>query len=99
MPGTVRRHAERLAGRPKPLIPHLVEPGEIPLLTTPPNCSGEPIKTEVSVDSWEEPNNFKHATYVNADLQGNPLTLTGCNQLSYEPTISVAPKSISSARS
>jgi hypothetical protein len=76
---------------PNPLC--LIDPGKIPLLTTPPDCSGEPLATEVRADSWEEPGNFKSATYLNSDLQGNPVTLSGCNQLSYEPTLEAKPTS------
>jgi hypothetical protein len=64
---------------------------ESSFLTMPVQCLGSPIETKVSADSWEEPGNFIHASYPDSDLQGNPVTLSGCNQLSFEPTISVAP--------
>jgi hypothetical protein len=69
----------------------LVEPQQIPLLTTPPDCSGGPLETTIHVDSWEEPGTFKSASYVNADSQGEPVTLSGCNQLAYEPTLEAKP--------
>ena len=74
-----------------PVAPCLVEHRQIPLLTTPPDCSGVPLETVVHVDSWEEPGTFKSARYRSSDLQGDPVALSGCNQLSYEPSISVAP--------
>lgn len=67
------------------------EPGMTPFLTMPGDCSGSPTTTEVSADSWEEPGIFERASTESADLQGNPVTLAGCNQLSYEPTISSQP--------
>ena len=60
-------------------------------LTMPGDCSGQPLRTEVSADSWEEPSLFHRAAYESADLQGNPTTLTGCETLSYEPTIEAQP--------
>ncbi len=74
-----------------PVAPCLVAHQQIPLLTTPPDCSGEPLVTTVRVDSWEEPGNFKSASYANSDSQGDPVTLSGCNQLSFEPTIEAKP--------
>ncbi len=64
---------------------------EASLLTLPVECPADPIETEVRSNSWEQPGDFIHAGYLDSDLQENPVTLSGCNQLSFEPTISVAP--------
>lgn len=62
-----------------------------PLITTPTDCSGQPPVTEVHADSWEEPSKFISASYQNSDLQGEPLSLSGCNQIAYEPTLDARP--------
>ena len=74
-----------------PVTPCLSEHEEIPLLTTPPECSGKALQSTVHADTWEQPGVFKSASYLNSDLQGDPVTLTGCNQLSYQPTLEVRP--------
>ena len=62
-----------------------------PFLTVPGDCPGHPTTTEVSADDWEQPGLFQQASYENADLQGNPVSLAGCNQLAFQPTISARP--------
>jgi hypothetical protein len=62
-----------------------------PFLTMPGDCPGHPNRFEVRADSWEEPGLFKEATYESADLEGTPVSVAGCNQLSYEPALSVQP--------
>jgi hypothetical protein len=60
-----------------------VERVTTPLLTLPSSCTGEPITTSMSVDSWQEP--------------GKPVTptpamspaLTGCERLDFSPRLTV----------
>ncbi|HEX4669370.1 MAG TPA: hypothetical protein VH275_05290 [Solirubrobacterales bacterium] len=59
--------------------------------TLPGNCGSEPLTTSVKADSWEEPGLFHEARYQSADLAGNPVALSGCNRLQYQPTISAQP--------
>jgi hypothetical protein len=68
-----------------------VEKQKTAFLTAPSDCSGQPIATGLAADSWEEPGLFKHASYESADLGGNPISLSGCNALEYEPTIEAQP--------
>jgi hypothetical protein len=68
-----------------------VTPQETPFLTMPGDCSGNPLRTEALADSWEEPGLLHTSTYESADLEGNPVSVSGCNQLSYQPTISSKP--------
>jgi hypothetical protein len=68
-----------------------VEPQPSAFWTLPARCDGQPLQTEISVDSWEQPGVFHHSSYTGADLGGNPVAVSGCNQLSFEPTISVQP--------
>jgi hypothetical protein len=67
------------------------EPQNTALLTIPVQCSGQPNITRAHADSWEEPGLFKEATYQSADLEGNPVSISGCNQLEFKPTIAARP--------
>jgi hypothetical protein len=61
------------------------------LLTLPGDCPGHPLPFAAQADSWKEPGKFHHASYESADLEGNPVSVAGCNQLSFEPTIEAKP--------
>jgi hypothetical protein len=57
---------------------------EVPFLTMPSNCAAGPETATMRADSWEEP-----GVYVSAsDTLPAP---TGCNQLQFDPRISVEP--------
>jgi hypothetical protein len=60
-------------------------------LTAPTSCSGGPLLTQALTDSWEEPGVFRPATYESADLQGSPVSLSGCDEVPYAPEISARP--------
>jgi hypothetical protein len=68
-----------------------VEAQKAALLTMPGSCPGQPITTSVRADTWEEPGLFKESRYESADLNGAPVSVNGCNQLSFEPTITSQP--------
>jgi hypothetical protein len=68
-----------------------VEAQKTPFLSMPGDCPGQPLGFEVAVESWEEPGLFHTSGYESADLEGNPVSVSGCNQLSYEPTITAQP--------
>jgi hypothetical protein len=68
-----------------------VPAGKTALLSAPGRCSGSPERTRARADDWEEPGLFKTTAYESADLEGNPVALSGCNALEYEPTISSQP--------
>ncbi len=65
-----------------------------PFLIMPTSCTG-PLHTTVEADSWAEPGVFSAPTeYVfqtGVGGLGEPYGLDGCNRLSFEPSISVAP--------
>ncbi|HEU4707507.1 MAG TPA: hypothetical protein VFS64_09985 [Solirubrobacterales bacterium] len=67
------------------------EAGRTPFLSAPTECPAHPDVFQASADSWEEPGLFRQASYESADSEGNPVSISGCNQLSYEPTISAQP--------
>ena len=52
---------------------------ETAFLTLPGDCPGEHT-FKVRADSWEEPGLFKEAEYEGADLEGNPVSTTGCER-------------------
>ncbi len=62
-----------------------------PFLIMPTACDGAP-HTTVEGDSWAQPGQFTAPKeYVFQNNEGEPLSEDGCNRLSFEPTISVAP--------
>ena len=63
-----------------------------PFLTLPTSCRG-PLVTTLHTDSWQDPGDFKTASFLshdpnNPELTGGP---TGCNHLSFDPTLDVQP--------
>jgi hypothetical protein len=60
-----------------------------PMLTLPTSCSG-PWAPTVSVDSWTEPAEQRTGEYTLRDQYGDALGLSGCNRLTFEPSIVVA---------
>jgi hypothetical protein len=61
-----------------------------PLLTLPTSCT-TPWTPTTSVDSWTEPAVQKTAEYALHDQYGHPLGLSGCNRLTFEPSIVAVP--------
>ena len=61
-----------------------------PFLTLPTGCTG-PLKSTISVDSYQEPGHYVSMSYITHDANGNPLPLTGCSLLTFPPKITVAP--------
>jgi hypothetical protein len=64
------------------------EPGalEKPLITNPTRCSGPAPTTRIFADSWEDPHNFAEASWTSPPL-------TGCEEVDFEPQISLLPTS------
>ena len=64
-----------------------------PFLIMPTSCLG-PLHSSVEGDPWSEIGNFTSPKeYVFAAADGEPATQAGCNQLSFDPSISVTPDS------
>ncbi len=70
-------------------------PRLIPFLTLPTSCAGPAgMRTTVEADSWSEPGVFtKGRESLLEEIPGEPLGLTGCNRLPFDPSIGVAPDS------
>ncbi len=67
---------------------------ETAFLTMPGDCPGEPLPFQVLADTWEEPApeyEEHEALYESADLAGNPVSLQGCGELEFEPSIQARP--------
>jgi hypothetical protein len=64
---------------------------KIAFWTLPTHCSGQPDQTAIRGDSWEAPGVFEESTYQSADLAADPVSVSGCNQIAFEPTISARP--------
>jgi hypothetical protein len=68
-----------------------------PFLVLPTSCDG-PLQTNVEGDSWSEPGRFTAPKqYTFANLNGEPYSQDGCNRLSFEPWIQVAPDGANAA--
>ncbi len=64
-----------------------------PFLIQPTSCTG-PLQTSVEGDSWSEIGKFTAPKrYTFSDLAGEQFAQDGCNDLSFEPSIKVAPDS------
>ena len=66
------------------------EAGAAPLLTLPTSCT-TPWSPTVSADSWVEPATQSTGEYSLHDDYGHSLGLSGCNRLTFEPSITAAP--------
>jgi len=77
--------------RPSDSITCPVAPQPTAFWTLPSNCSGVPLTTKASADSWEEPGLFHTSSYQSADLTGNPVSITDCGSLQFSPTIAATP--------
>jgi uncharacterized repeat protein (TIGR01451 family) len=66
-----------------------------PFLTLPTSCGSspnEPLSSSVTTDSWADPAAVSApSVYRWHDDAGAPLALDGCNRLSFEPSLGVAP--------
>jgi hypothetical protein len=68
-----------------------VAPQKIAFLSMPGSCPASRPLFEAHADSWEQPGVFLSAIFESADSEGNPVSLSGCNALEYQPTIQVSP--------
>jgi hypothetical protein len=63
---------------------------EQPFLIMPTGCTGPPV-TSVEGDSWSAPGLRPLAEYTFQNNEGKPFGFDGCNQLNFEPSISIKP--------
>jgi hypothetical protein len=65
----------------------LVPPQAAAFLTSPGECSSRPLVTSAAAASWHAPGAFHEASYEHVDPDGTPVTMVGCAQLEFEPTV------------
>ena len=78
------RQGEGMEGRCEKLNGCSVPPATTPFLTMPTSCS-EPMTLGASITGWLGGEASSSTNFT--DLQGNPVTPTGCGQLPFEPTV------------
>ncbi len=64
--------------------------GEVPFLTLPTSCTG-PEEYSAAPTGWVDASHVAETTLLSSDQNGNPIGLSGCEGLHFEPAISVAP--------
>jgi uncharacterized repeat protein (TIGR01451 family) len=70
----------------------------IPSFTNPADCSGEPLRTTIHMDSWRDPGrynadgtpDFSDPNWASAVFTAPPVT--GCNLLRFDPSLVVQPE-------
>jgi hypothetical protein len=61
-----------------------------PLLTLPTSCAG-PAKFTIRADTWQNPDVRGEDSVLSHDAAGTPQGFTGCGQLGFSPSITLAP--------
>lgn len=61
-----------------------------PFLTNPTSCTG-PLTTTLRTRSWQNPEDWKTYSFVSHDNGGNPLGMTGCDRLEFNPSLKITP--------
>jgi hypothetical protein len=69
-----------------------VPPDPVPFLTMPSACSG-PLSSSFTATSWQNqnPGGPVTASTVTTDAEGNPVGVSGCGSLQFEPTLKARP--------
>ncbi len=65
--------------------------GSVPLLTLPTSCEGPQEFSIEALDTWQYANLHSRASVVTHDSTGTPVGFTGCSDLGFDPSLSVAP--------
>ena len=81
-------------------VPYTPEPGDTAMFTSPADCSGEPLKTVIHLDSWQDPAGSTPTARPSTSKKrrgprAKPIRppVTGCGELKFEPSIAAAPDS------
>jgi hypothetical protein len=77
--------------------PHSAGVPRVPFLRNPTSCTpaGVGLETKLSIDSWQNPGVFEHASFF-SHMPGDPLTQigpTGCDIVPFDPSLSAQPGS------
>jgi hypothetical protein len=63
-----------------------------PFVSNPSNCSAGPLTTTIRMNSWADPSVFVSASFDH-DFDGNPLQVTGCDKVTFDPSLTARPQS------
>jgi hypothetical protein len=81
-PSSPTHDAARLGGS--------IPPRPASFLTLPSAC-GPPLTLTARTDSWEDPGAFVTRSVENQDLEGEPIEVSGCNELAFSPQLEARP--------
>ncbi len=65
--------------------------GSVPLLTLPTSCEGPQEFSIEALNTWQYANLHSQASVLTHDSTGAPVGFTGCGDLGFDPSLSVAP--------
>ncbi len=65
--------------------------GSVPLLTLPTSCEGPQEFSIEALNTWQHANLHSRASVLTHDSTGTPVGFTGCSDLGFDPSLSVAP--------
>ena len=65
--------------------------GSVPLLTLPTSCEGPQEFSIEALNTWQYASLHSHASVLTHDSTGAPVGFTGCSDLGYDPSLSIAP--------
>ncbi len=65
--------------------------GSVPLLTLPTSCEGPQEFSIEALDTWQYANLHSRASVLTHESTGAPVGFTGCSDLGFDPSLSVAP--------
>ncbi len=65
--------------------------GSVPLLTLPTSCEGPQEFSIEALDTWQYANLHSRASVLTHESTGTPVGFTGCSDLGFDPSLSVAP--------
>jgi hypothetical protein len=75
------------ASEPVVGCPTSVERRNVPLVTLPSDCTGAHPSVGWRVNSWQDPGTFLEPASTFTGIEGEPVTITGCNKLAFSPSL------------
>jgi hypothetical protein len=92
VPAAAVHDAERVTSRPDfSSVTGPANVAEKPLITNPGRCTGEPLRFTADVASWPRPDASSPKATTTQRGSGEPLVITGCESLPFNPAVSVRP--------
>ena len=65
----------------------------VAFMTNPSDCTAGPLTTDLRADSWQDPGDWKTASFVSHSAGADPVPLgvDGCDRLAFDPSFSAVP--------